>query len=292
MESSLRDYIGRRVVCHQQVTPTMFYNNRVHACISLDLPREFHWKWLVNVRDQGECTSCWAFSVSDMLADRLAIYTGGEIVRPLSVQTLLSCFDNHYGCSVGGSPEDVYPWIARHGLPFDDEYPYEQFDSLDISRCRRVRSGAVRVYIQDHTIRHLCQPKFAVGDDVHRQNIRNMQYEILLNGPIVGTVEVHQDLYDFRGGSRVYAYNGRASYIGGHSCEIFGWGRDYWLCRTSWGEDWPSRGQHSIFRVRKGVNEVDIETRASSAIPLVPLQFAESRLEGTEVPRDAYHIVE
>lgn len=292
MESSLRDYIGRRIVCHQQVTPTLFYNNRVHACIDLKLPREFHWRWLVDARDQGACTSCWAFSVSDMLADRLAIYTGGELFEPLSAQTMLSCFDKHFGCNVGGSPEDVYPWIAKRGIPFEYVYPYAQFEDTEISRCRAVPESAVRVFVQEHTIRNLCYPEFTVGDATHKQNIRNMQYEILLNGPIVGTVEVYQDLYNYRGGGRVYRYDGRSRHIGGHSCEIFGWGPDYWLCRTSWGADWPRPGENSVFRVKKGVNEVDIETRASSAIPLVPFQYAEYRLENTEIPRSAYHVLE
>ena len=239
----------------------------------LIVPSYFCWnqKALVPVRDQGQCTSCWAFSVADMLSDRLSIYTNMHFKRQLSVQYMLSCFNNHLGCTVGGSPEDVYGWIVQNGLPLETEYPYEQYDQNAISKCKKVDDPIIRVSCIRSSIRDLCQPHFKVGDARHQANIRRMKSEIFWNGPIVGTVDVFQDFYDYQAGS-VYTWGGKnQKYYGGHSCEIIGWKSDeYWIIRTNWGKDWPTKNGNGIVHVQMGTNEVKIDSRASCPVPTIP----------------------
>jgi hypothetical protein len=61
---------------------------------------------LTKTRDQGLCGSCWAFSITSLLGDRIAIYTNGNNILNLSVQQILSCFGKEKGCE-GESPEDI-----------------------------------------------------------------------------------------------------------------------------------------------------------------------------------------
>lgn len=231
-----------------------------------------------------------------MLSDRLSLYTGTSFREQLSVQAMLSCFDNHLGCEVGGSPEDVYGWIADNGLPLESAYPYEQKHSLIISKCRRRLSSDFRVRCDISTFRELCVPNFRVGSSRHMNNIHNMQMELFHNGPIVGTVEVYRDFYNYKPGT-VYTYTGddpvTNKYYGGHSCEIIGWNMleepYYWVIRTNWGKDWPAKGRGGIVHVRLGTNEVDIESRASCAIPIVPPEYMD-RLHRV-IPSHLYTLV-
>lgn len=280
---SLRSYVGRRITCSGTIPKYVHDNPSMpltpNPC-EMRIPAHFEWNHtkMVPIRDQGMCTSCWAFSVSDMIADRLAIYTNGVFSKNLSVQYLLSCFTNHEGCSVGGSPEEVYEYIAQNGLPLDDVYPYEQYEKLPIGRCmtERLPPKEQRVFTRSGSERRLCSTYFSIGSKVHEDNIRNMQLEILLNGPIVGTLAVYDSLYQYQGAPNIYTQGNNGKYHGGHSCEILGWNcrRDlptpYWIVRTPWGNDWPHTNSGGIVYVRFGVNECGIEARSSCAMVEIP----------------------
>lgn len=264
------------------------------------MPARFEWnrQKLVPIRDQGMCTSCWAFSVSDMIADRLLIYTNGRANKNLSVQYLLSCFTNHEGCSVGGSPEEVYGYIAKNGLPLDTVYPYEQYQKLEIGQCQTSRLPPTnqRVYIRAGSDKRLCSTYFSIGSESHQQNIRNMQMEILLNGPIVGTLAVYDSLYKYSGAPQIYQQDTNSKYHGGHSCEVLGWNLKsavpYWIVRTPWGDDWPRSRSGGIVYVKFGVNECGIEARASSAMVEIPAEYMPAATAAGGVTNSQYYTLE
>jgi cathepsin B len=240
-----------------------------------NLPSYLRYTNIVPVRDQGVCTSCWAFSVADMLADRMCIYTQGNFYEQLSVQPMISCFTEHSGCFVGGAPELVYIWIAKNGLPIAREYPYEQFYTPDIKPCKHV-TPAITIDTH-HTLTQICKPNYT-----REQNILNMKREIFLNGPIVGSFTIY-DSFVTQTPNKVFVLNdlNPGKRRGEHSIEIIGWcdkGKDnrpsfsqyaYWICRTSWGKDWPDIGMGSVFYSIMGENQCGIEERASSARPIL-----------------------
>ncbi|KAF2343526.1 Peptidase C1A papain C-terminal, partial [Trinorchestia longiramus] len=53
-----------------------------------------------------------------------------------------------------------------------------------------------------------------------------------------------------------------------HAVVLVGYGEDeetgmkYWIVKNSWGADW---GEQGYFKIRRGTNEVGIESGASSA---------------------------
>lgn len=263
------------------------------------LPKYFKWreKLLVPVRSQGRCASCWAFAIADMVADRVSLQTGGRIRECLSVQEMLACFSPAaFPCHVGGIPEIAIYYPMKMGLVTEEAYPYAQFLERDIGQCtvsdrlglmsyllsdaNRHEKYPSRTFVQDGSNRNLCVvPRNA---KVLAENIRNMKTEIFLHGPIVGTVTVYDDLYHYDAES-VYTVTPGSRLRGGHAIEIFGWcdeGQNteeagfqgaYWICRNSWGQQWPKRvgDNYGWFYVRMGTNEAGIEERSSAADPML-----------------------
>ena len=260
------------------------------------LPRYLKYKesLLVPPRTQGKCASCWAFSIADMMADRVSISTRGRIKKHLSPQELLSCLlPRWFPCEQGGIPEIGLRYPMIRGLLTEEAYPYENEGSTDIKPCKagfklgllemmrapdpeRHEKHPERIFVQSGTIRSLCD--VPISQEVIDENIVNMKVEILTNGPVIGTLMVYSDLYYYDGES-VYEVGEGAELMGGHAITIFGWSDAgsnteeegfqgaYWACKNSW-LYWPKdlHEKHTgWFYVRMGRNEAGIESRASSA---------------------------
>jgi hypothetical protein len=286
--SRLGDFTPKHVYRHG---PIMHLGRPVDP--ALVLPRYFKYKesLLVPVRSQGKCASCWAFAICDMLADRVSLYTGGSRRENLSVQEFLACFlPNDFHCKRGGIPEIAYTYPMTNGLTTEAAYPYEQENNQVMAPCRptdgprlldiimtsdRHERYAARVFGRPGSNRSLCSMAFS-----NETNILNMKTEIFLNGPIVGTIMVYDDLYQYDAES-VYTRSPGSRFRGGHAIEIYGWSDEgantaeagfqgaYWICRNSWGKRWPRRmdDKYGWFYVRMGTNESGIESRASACLP-------------------------
>ncbi|CDU18105.1 dipeptidyl aminopeptidase 1, putative [Plasmodium yoelii] len=110
--------------------------------------------------------------------------------------------------------------------------------------------------------------------------------EIYRNGPVVGSIEVTPNFYNYVDGVYydkgfphakkctvdVHKDNGYVYNITGwekvnHAIVILGWGEEtidgklykYWICRNSWGNGW---GKEGYFKMIRGVNHVAIENHA------------------------------
>lgn len=281
------------------------------------LPRYFKYKesLLVPVRSQGKCASCWAFAIADMLGDRVSLYTGGKRRENLSVQEMLACFmPSQFHCRRGGIPEVAYWYPIVYGLVTESEYPYAQERDTNIADCqsrngvsflsywseRRNEDYPHRIFGKPASNRNLCDSKTFIKS-VLEQNIINMKTEIWLNGPIVGTLMVYDDLYKYDAES-VYTVGPKAKFRGGHAIEIFGWcdeGQNteeegfqgaYWICRNSWGKRWPRRmeDKYGWFYVRMGTDEAGIESRASSCLPWYTREMQRQRVGREKTAYQSY----
>lgn len=236
---------------------------------------------LTPVRNQGDCGSCWAFATVDMLADRIMLGTGGAFDDNLSVQQLMTC-SNPDGCE-GGSPEEACLWLSQTGkqLNLAKKYPYKQGNGgVVIGTCPQAKG--VRIGVEPGQVYSLVefQPEKGFDPDVIEQNVVNMKRELIEGGPFYCAMTVYDDLFSFSG-TRVYQHRPGANVVGGHAIEIIGFcdegvdprkgfEKGYWVCRNSWGKDWPLETvMDGYFCIAMGENECGVESRSGFANPFL-----------------------
>lgn len=251
-------------------------------------------EYLSKSGDQGDlCGSCWAFSLCNMISDRISINTLGKFNENLSVQHLLQCFEPEEACN-GNSPESALDYLVKNdiSIPLARDEPYLQLSSESVpEKCSTLSKKGATV----KNVRSLTKfiKEEGYSDDILKDNITNMKKELLTNGPFYAAMTVYDDFFDYDGLS-VYSHDKEASLAGGHAIEIIGWcdegidkrtdviediDKGYWVCRNSWSESWPSKTSNKgYFLIRMGVNESGIESRCGSADPdMIMRGFEEER---------------
>ncbi|XP_055348555.1 cathepsin B-like [Paramacrobiotus metropolitanus] len=87
--------------------------------------------------------------------------------------------------------------------------------------------------------------------------IKQIQFELMSNGPMTTVIQVYQDLYSYQSGVYQHVTGGL---VGGHAVKLIGWGTengvDYWLVANSWGTGWGIGG---FFKFLRGTNHLGIE---------------------------------
>merc|ERR1712151_967112 len=220
-----------------------------------EAPLEFdarkHWQDLIHpIRDQKQCGSCWAFSASEVLSDRVAIASG----RPtpvLSAEDLVSCDDGDMGCN-GGELPNAWKYLVNTGIVTDTGFPYAAGDGV-APRCRHT--------CVDHGnfARTRAQNRYAISGTA------NMQKDILTSGPIQVGFQVYRSFMNYKSGI-YHKHIWEVLPEGGHAVKMIGWGSDpsvksilggaYWIVANSGGTSW---GEDGFFRIVKGWNHCNIE---------------------------------
>ncbi|KAG5674436.1 hypothetical protein PVAND_004407 [Polypedilum vanderplanki] len=221
-----------------------------------DLPTEFDWRdksAVTSVKNQGNCGSCWSFSVTGNIEGLHAIKTGK--LEAYSEQELLDCDTTDNACN-GGYMDDAFKAIEKiGGLELEDEYPYQA------RKQKKCLFNATMSHVKVKGVVDL--PK---GDEIA------MQKFLVSTGPI--SIGINANAMQFyRGGvSHPWKVLCRKSNLD-HGVLIVGYGikeypmfnktLPYWTIKNSWGPKW---GEQGYYRVYRGDNSCGVAEMASSAV--------------------------
>ncbi|KAF4661157.1 hypothetical protein FOL46_005851 [Perkinsus olseni] len=194
--------------------------------------------WVTEVKNQGWCGSCWAFSTTGAL-EGLHKNVSGELVS-LSEQELIDCSAHYgnWGC-MGGWMNASFLYVADHGLEGEKDYPYNSSKVPPIipplAPCRRDTKKDV---IKAHSIGYV--------------NVTTKSKSAFLAALAhIGPVSVA-----LNGGSKAFQHYG-GGVLDSH-CKteldhgVLAVGYDlsahkpYYLVKNSWGANWGEEGYIKI----------------------------------------------
>ncbi|CAM38321.1 cysteine peptidase A (CPA) [Leishmania braziliensis MHOM/BR/75/M2904] len=199
---------------------------------------------VTEVKDQGLCGSCWAFSAIGNIEGQWAL--SGNTLVSLSEQMLVSCDTVDMGCN-GGLMDQAWAWIIKNhsGAVYTEvSYPYTSGDGSTAS-C--LSTGKVGARISGQV--SLPQDEDAIEAWLEK------------NGPISIAVDATTWQLYFGGVvSNCFAYNLN------HGVLLVGYNNSanppYWIVKNSWGTSW---GEHGYIRLAKGSNQCMMKDYAMSA---------------------------
>merc|ERR1712151_255004 len=106
-----------------QVLDDSVYASIANESIPASFDATTQWAGLIHpIRNQERCGSCWAFSASEVLSDRVAIATK-KASPVLSPEDMVSCDKSDMGCQ-GGTLPTAWTYLKSTGIVTDTCLPY------------------------------------------------------------------------------------------------------------------------------------------------------------------------
>jgi len=227
--------------------PGSLYANLNDTTIPAEFDARTQWPGLIHpIRDQQQCGSCWAFSASEVLSDRVAIATG-KPSPVLSPEDMVSCDGGDNGCG-GGMLNQAWKYLTNTGIVTDSCFPYTAGNG-NAPKCE------AKCVDSESFTKTKAKNSYAI------QGVTNMQKEIMTNGPIQVAFMVYRSFMSYKSGVYQKHWN---EFLpeGGHAVKMVGWGTengvDYWLVANSWNTNW---GLDGFFKIKRGSDESGIESR-------------------------------
>eukprot|EP01084_Bolivina_argentea_P121757 215779_1 len=221
------------------------------------VPSKIDWrdqKVVSEVKDQGNCGSCWTFSTTGCLESHVALSTGQLTL--FSEQNLVDCaghFKNN-GCN-GGLPSQAFEYIRYNG-GIDSEFSYH-YTARDqtCSFSRSVGKEAGKVY-QVY--------------NVSEYNETDIVQQVGTVGPVSICFDVVSGFKDYNGGVYESTHCGNTSKSVNHAVLAVGYGiyndsksTPYWIVKNSWNWAW---GVNGYFLIERGANMCGLASCASYPI--------------------------
>jgi len=240
-----------------------------------DLPDEWDWRTqggknkngiVTQIKDQGDCGSCWAFSTIAAIESSWALK--GNDLTEFSEQLIVDCSKGcsmeppygkvcNQGCNGGWQWNAFYDVVNWGGVETEEEYPYKGYDTP----CKK--SGNLTAPLKNYTC--LSGP-----DPVDEENLRAYVYQ---NGPV--SIALDADLLQYYYGGIIDpffpAYECDPTELD-HALLLVGWGQErnmffvmtpYWIVKNSWGTDW---GDSGYFLIARGGNICGLANAVSAPL--------------------------
>ncbi|XP_020087908.1 fruit bromelain-like [Ananas comosus] len=212
----------------ETLTLTSFEDVNISA-----VPKSIDWRdhgAVTEVKQQGTCESCWAFTAIATVEGIYKIKKGSLI--PLSEQEVLDCSVS-YGCKGGGWVHKGYDFIiSNKGVATEASYPYKEVQGNCASNIVP-NAASITGY------------KFLPRSESKLMNAVSQQ-------PVAAAVEADKKFQLYTGG----IYKGPCGVMINHAITVIGYGADnstgdkYWIIKNSWGTNW---GENGFMRLEKDV---------------------------------------
>jgi C1A family cysteine protease len=198
--------------------------NSVSAPIR-NLPDNVDWRnkgAVTPVKDQAQCGSCWAFSVTGLI-EGFYFNNNGKLLS-FSEQQIVDCdTEENEGCN-GGWPYLAVEYAAKNGLEVESDYPYTARDG----KCKYQKSKAINV---------------ANAYQFVTANSTDQLKNALVSGPVSVLVEADESAFQFYS-SGVVRKNCGADLD--HAVLAVGYQKlglyEAFIVKNSWGTSWGSDG--------------------------------------------------
>ncbi|NXT88093.1 CATS protein, partial [Anhinga rufa] len=189
---------------------------------------------VTDVKNQGACGSCWAFSAVGALEAQVKLKTGKLV--SLSAQNLVDCsmMYGNKGCNGGWRTRAFQYIIDNQGIDSDDSYPY------------RAQDGACRYNLTARAATCSRYVELPHGDEA------TLKDAVANVGPISVGIDASQPTF-FLYKAGIY-HDPSCSQVTNHAVLVIGYGsldgEDYWLVKNSWGVHFGDQGYIRMARNR------------------------------------------
>ncbi|XVF87344.1 hypothetical protein PTKIN_Ptkin18bG0112600 [Pterospermum kingtungense] len=202
------------------------------------VPSSMDWREkgaVTNIKDQGQCGCCWAFSAVAAM-EGITKLKNGKLIS-LSEQELVDCDvkGEDAGCE-GGLMDDAFEFIiSNKGLTTESNYPYKGVDGT----CSKTKAA-------NHTA------KITGYEDVP-SNSESALLKAVANQPVSVAIDAGEsDFQHYKSG----VFTGQCNTFLDHGVTAVGYGTDddgtkYWLVKNSWGTSW---GEDGYIRMQRDID--------------------------------------
>ncbi|KAF8029601.1 hypothetical protein BT93_E2122 [Corymbia citriodora subsp. variegata] len=229
-EEFVQSHTGYLAPKQSEPTKTMPFS---HQDPTGDVPDNIDWveKGVVNqIKYQGQCGSCWAFSAVAAVEGIVGITSG--TVPVLSEQQLVDCDTTSYGCR-GGYPDNSFKYIIQNGgIASEDSYPYEGVAGT----CNAEKA-------EEHAAQISNFMDVPPGEDELMKAVAHQPVSVIISSGCQEFQNYHEGVFNADCGQQL-----------DHAVVVVGYGTsedgtDFWKIRNSWGETW---GEGGYIRIQRG----------------------------------------
>jgi len=259
-------------------------------------------RFLSPIRDQGSCSSCYAYAVVGTLADKYALQTLLQVKPEFNPLEIVMCkidtdsaseYTNlrdhldllqreenvHLGKACRGDTiYDMGEYLYRYGALETSCAPMAPLvDALKTNGrlpvCTVLEGEAQETCFDEKTAQR-AWPIWSFytleGKDGELETA--LMSELLKWGPVTVAFNVFKDFAETYDGKSIYTPIAGQTSIGGHAVKLVGWGNNpspYWICANSWGSDW---GENGYFKIARMNSMLALETNHMGVWPQLPGQ--------------------
>ncbi|CAJ0933512.1 unnamed protein product, partial [Mesorhabditis belari] len=213
-----------------------------------ELPTSFDWRDMgvvPRIRDQGDCGSCWAFSAAAVLEIQYARRNLAFQKTKIDLaEQQLACMEGYENtiCD-GGWPIEAFKYIKKNGIGLETSSPYDPEN-------RECRKSTPKIRVKS-------TKRLVPVDDI--ETVKRALYD---DGPIAVGILANNKFMYYDGGIFDATCDGeKEEDLGNHAMVMVGWGeedgRQYWLIRNSYGEEW---GENGYIRFLAGEDLCQVES--------------------------------